>query len=236
MSLAPVRDLMRAKAGQPIIMITVGLTERRSTHGVEQHKARQASGTPPPIWRRIFHIAAGSSIPVAGIFFVPGAMVVALAVLSAGALGLDLVRFRVGWLNRQFLRWLAPLLKEGEGHRITGATYMVVASLTVFLLFDAPMAVASLLFLSLGDPAAALVGLITPGPRVSGKSPGGTVAFLVVSLAVVGLLTASGAVDYHWGLLAGAAVAALVELAPLPVDDNFTIPVVSGAAMHFLVA
>lgn len=161
-------------------------------------------------------------------------MVVALAVLSAGGLGLDLVRFRVSWVNRQFLRWLAPLLKGDEGRRITGATYMVIAGLAVFLLFDVPVAVAAMLFLSLGDPAAALVGRRTPGPRVFGKSPGGTVAFVAVALAVVAALAWSGAVEYHWGLLVGAAVAGLVELLPLPPDDNFTIPLVSGAAMHLL--
>jgi len=34
--------------------------------------------------------------------------------------------------------------------------------------------------------------------------------------------------------LAGAAVAALVELASLPPDDNLTIPIAAGAAMHLL--
>ena len=38
----------------------------------------------------------------------------------------------------------------------------------------------------------------------------------------------------HWALLAGAAVAGLVELLSLPPDDNFTIPLASGAAMHFI--
>ena len=75
-----------------------------------------------------------------------------------------------------------------------------------------------------------------PGPRIWGKSPVGTAAFLAVSLAVVGLLVAAGVIDYHWGLLFGAAVAALVELAPLPPDDNLTIPLISGAVMHSLVA
>ena len=163
-------------------------------------------------------------------------MVIALAVLCAGGLGLDLVRFRVAWLNRQFLRWLAPLLKGDEGHRITGATWMVIGALVAFLLFDAKVAVVALLFLSLGDPAAALVGRRAPGPRLFGKSPGGTAAFLAVALAVVAVLVGSGVVPYHWGLLVGAAVAALVELVPLPPDDNLTVPLVSGAAMNFLIA
>lgn len=194
------------------------------------------SRTNPPIWRRLFHLIAGSSIPIAGIFLASSIMVIALAVLSVGALTLDLVRFRVGWLNRHFLRWLAPLLKGSETNRITGATYLIIAALAVFGLFDSTIAAASLLFLSLGDPAAALVGRPMPGPRIWGKSPGGTAAFLAVSLAVVGLLTGVGVIEYHWGLLVGAAVAALVELASLPPDDNLTVPLISGGAMHFLVA
>jgi dolichol kinase len=41
-------------------------------------------------------------------------------------------------------------------------------------------------------------------------------------------------VDYHWGLLVGAGIAGLVELASVPPDDNFTIPLATGAAMYFM--
>lgn len=190
-------------------------------------------GAPPPVWRRLFHLTAGSSIPVAGIFVPDLLMVLALAALAAGGLGLDLARFRVEGLNRIFLRWLAPLLKSDEGRRITGATYMAIAALVVFLVFDRPVAVAALLFMSLGDPAAALVGRRMPGLRIFGKSPVGTAAFIAVSWAVAGLLVGSGVVDYHWGLMAGAVAAGLAELAPLPVDDNITVPIAAATAMYF---
>ena len=193
------------------------------------------SASTPPIWRRLFHVVAGSSVPVAGIFAPEDGMVIALAVLAAGGLSLDLLRFRISWLNQVFLRWLAPLLKPEEGHRITGATYMLIAALIAFYFFGTTIAVAAMMFLALGDPAAALVGQRTPGPRIWGKSPGGTAAFVAVALLVVAVLGGTGAVDYHWGLLAGAAVAGLVELAPLRLDDNLTVPLVAGAAMHFLV-
>ena len=192
------------------------------------------SRPPPPVWRRWFHLIAGSSIPVAGIFASDWGMVAALAVLSGGGLGLDLVRFRIQWLNRQFLRWLSPLLKTDEGRRLTGATYLVIGALFTFLLFGPEVAVPALLFLSLGDPAAAVVGRRMPGPRIFGKSPGGTAAFVALGLVTVGALTGSGAVDYHWGLLIGALIAGLVELAPVDLDDNLTIPLIAGASMHFL--
>lgn len=192
------------------------------------------SKPPPPVWRRWFHLIAGSSIPVAGIFAADWGMVAALAVISGGGLGLDLLRFRVQWLNKKFLRWLSPLLKSEEGRRLTGATYLVTGALFTFLLFGPEVAVPALLFLSLGDPAAALVGRRMPGPRIFGKSPGGTAAFVALGLVTVGVLTGSGSVDYHWGLLVGALIAGLVELSPDYPDDNLTIPLIAGASMHFM--
>jgi dolichol kinase len=67
-----------------------------------------------------------------------------------------------------------------------------------------------------------------------GKSPAGTAAFIAVSLAVVGVLVGGNAIEFHWGLLVGAVIAGLVELASLPPDDNMAVPLVAGAAMHFL--
>ncbi len=192
------------------------------------------AGNQPPVPRRIFHVAAGSTLPIAGIFLPESAMVAGLAVLSAAGLGMEMARFKVEWLNRWLVRWFAPLLKADEDRRITGATYMVIGGLIAFLLFDTVAAVSAMLFLALGDPAAALVGRRMPGPRLFGKSPVGTAAFLVVSLLVVAVLVGSGRFPYHWALLVGAAVAALVELAPVPPDDNLTIPLAAGGAMHLL--
>ena len=191
--------------------------------------------TAPFIWRQLFHLIPGSIVPVAGIFAPQEITVIAFGALAFISLSLDLLRFRASWLNRLFTRWLAPLLKKEEDHRITGATYMVVAGFIVFLFFDKTVAVSAMLFLSLGDPVAALVGRRMPGPRLFAKSPVGTAAFVGVSLLVVTALVGSGAFQYHWGLLVGAVVAGLVELTPVPLDDNLTIPLISGAVMHLLV-
>ena len=126
------------------------------------------------------------------------------------------------------------LLKRDEDRRITGATYLLIGSFLAFLLFDKSVAIAVLLFLSLGDPAAALVGRPMPGPRVFAKSPVGTMAFIAVSLMVIGLLVFAGATEFQWIFIAGAVVAGLVELAPSPFDDNMTVPLIAGAVMQYL--
>ncbi len=195
---------------------------------------RDLPGPPPSIWRRVFHIFAGSSIPLGGIFVSETAMVWVLALLAIGGLVLDLVRFKIGWLNSIFMRMLAPLLKEDEAAHITGATYMVIAAFLVFAIFGKEVAIPAMFFLSLGDPAAAIVGRGMPGPRLLGKSPIGTVAFFVVGCATLAVLLSADGIDHHWALWVGVAVAGLIELASVPPDDNLAVPLLAGAVMFGL--
>lgn len=188
----------------------------------------------PPWPRRLFHAAVGTAIPVVALFLPEPLPALLIGIMAAVSLALDLIRFRIPWLNRLFLYWLSLLLKKEEEARITGATYLLIAACISFLIFDKEIAVAVLLFLSLGDPAAALIGRPTPGPRILGKSPVGTVAFVAASLLVVGVLEVTGVLEFHWVLVTAAVVAGLVELAPLPFDDNLTVPLISGACAQYL--
>ncbi len=188
----------------------------------------------PPACRRVFHVLAGSSIPLAGIFVPETVMIWALAMLATVGLFLDLVRFRIEWLNLVFTRLLAPLLKQDEVAHITGATYMGIAAFLVFLIFGKDVAIPVMFFLSLGDPAAAIVGKDMPGPRLFGKSPFGTAAFVAVACVTLAVLLAVDGIDHHPAIWAGATVAGLVELASVPPDDNLTIPLLAGAVMFGL--
>ncbi len=192
------------------------------------------SGSSPTIWRRLFHMAAGSTIPFAAIFLSSDTMIVATAALAGAALLVEAFRLRQPGVNSFLVSRFGLLLKEGERRKVTAATYFALAALVVFLLFDQPVAIAALLFLSLGDPAAALVGRRAPGIRFFGKSPLGTLAMVLVGLGIAGVLMAAGVADRHWGLYVGAVAAGLAELLPLPLDDNLTIPLVSGGVMALL--
>jgi len=171
---------------------------------------------------------------MAGIFLPWLVIIIPATGLMLISLGLDLIRINLAFANRIFLRFLSPVLKKNEDRWITGATYMLIATVVAFLVFEQNVAVVALLFLSVGDSMAALVGSRTPGPRIFRKSPGGSLAFIVGSLLVVLVLVGSGFIHYHWGLIAGALIAAGVELAPVRLDDNLTIPLLTGTFLHFL--
>lgn len=189
---------------------------------------------PPQLWRRLFHITAGSSIPIIGLLVNGSYIVVLSAALVGLAIGLELLRFAIPSLNRSLMSRLRYLFRPTEANKVTGATYMVIASLAAFLFFEREVAVAALLFNSVGDPLAGLVGSMARGPRLFSKSWQGTATYLLAAVALAYLLFGTGQAGPLWVLLVGAGVATLTELLPLPLDDNVSVPLVSGAVMALL--
>ena len=115
--------------------------------------------------------------------------------------------------------------RSHEEKKVTGATYYAVASFIVILLFSKEVAISSLLFLTFGDSAAALVGTRYGRHKIFQKSvEGSTACFLVCSLV--------GYVLLGWVGVVGALAATIIELLPIHVDDNLRIPLVSGGLMQ----
>jgi dolichol kinase len=154
-----------------------------------------------------------------------------LALLS---LALDTGRLRMGSMNRFFLRAFTVLLKTAEAGEITGVTFGLIAAFFAFYFYGSEIAIPVLLFLAVGDPVSALVGMRSPGPKVRGKSPVGSVAFVASALAAWAIVVAFGYGEWSWAIVAAAVIAAAVELATLPVDDNLTIPLVAGGFLMLM--
>ncbi len=188
----------------------------------------------PTLWlRRLFHLLAGSSIPV-GVLLLPSDLVRwGLIAGSATALSFEVGRGLKPSVNDLVVRRL-PFFKDTERWQVTGATYMALSATFIVFVFDKQITVLALLFMSVGDPLAALVGVRDRRVRVFGKSLAGTGAFAGGSVAAGALASLHPDVQLMWWIVPGAIVAALVELAPLPVDDNFTVPLVAAVAMTAL--
>ena len=183
------------------------------------------------LWRKLWHILGGLLFPALA-FFLPREWLLALLGLAAVILVTwEVLRFTSAGFGRWMNAHLQWVLKSREQYRPTGTTYLVLASLLVFVALDKDVAITSLLFLALGDPAAALVGQRFGRLRLGGKSLAGSLACLAVCISIGLLMLETGGGLTPAVVLAGAAAATLAEFLPLPPDDNLAIPVFSGLVM-----
>ncbi len=165
------------------------------------------------------------------------------AVLAAVAVLLmlfDLMKARVRPFRSFVRHFFGRVLRERELEGgMTGSTIVVASAAFTILVFREPVAVAALVFLSLGDSSAALVGKHFGRIRlVSGRTLEGSLAALNVCLAS-GMVMLWLAPDMGWRLtpatiLVGSLVATVSELVDMPLDDNFRIPVFAGIAMELM--
>jgi len=180
-------------------------------------------------------------IPVTAIFVPRMELVLILAALALALLLVDIVRSRNLVFRRFFLGLFGKVMrgKEQDG-AMTASTVLVASAALTILVFRTEIAVASLVFLSVGDSFAALVGKkFGKTPLVSGRTLEGSLAALLSCLAVsIPLLHVSGSMGWKLtprGLLAGAVAATLAELFEIPLDDNLRIPVFAGIVMELVV-
>jgi len=156
-----------------------------------------------------------------------------LIALVLGALVLDLLRLNAPRVGQFFRRFVGQMIREHEQFSLLGSTYLLLAALLAVEIFPQPVAAAALGFTVLGDAFAAIVGKAWGRRRLFHKTLEGALGGLAVCLAWAAFLALAG--HAPWGpLLAGAAVASLVELLPIPLDDNLGITLISGYTMKLL--
>lgn len=159
--------------------------------------------------------------------------------LMLGLLGLGFVFLSIDFLRMHdrhfgalFRRFFGGMVRAHEAFTLLGSSYLVIAAIFAVVLLPRPIAAAALGFTIVGDATAALVGKAWGRTPLFGKTLEGAFGGLAACLAW-------GAV-VHWVagapwnvVIAGALVASLVELLPIPVDDNLGMPLISGFAMAF---
>ena len=183
------------------------------------------------IQRKSIHLAT-TLIPLAYISIIPKKEHIFLicVFMSIGFLIADLMRLYWKTAEKYFLKIFSVLLREEElNNNLTGATYLFIGMTLAVILFPKTIAISVMLFLTISDPSAAIIGKIVPIKKIFNKSIGGFLGFLICAIIIV--IIAFGFT--LTGLLVALA-ASIVELMPIKLNDNLTIPIVSGYLFLFL--
>ncbi|MGB7061533.1 MAG: diacylglycerol/polyprenol kinase family protein [Candidatus Zixiibacteriota bacterium] len=191
--------------------------------------------------RKAIHLFA-LTIPI-GYFLLPKTpSLLILSPFVAGAIMIDIVRLRKLPLHGFLNRLLGPVLRDHEEEDFAGASYILSASFLSILLFHKSVAMAAISFIILGDIAAALIGRRFGKTKIpwsltkvnpfgnDRKSLEGSLSCLFMCLVVAMVIP-------HlplWIGIVGAVTATVAEGVSLPVNDNFSVPLLSGLCMQLL--
>ena len=195
--------------------------------------------------RKAIHLS-GLSVPAAILFFGRNATMALIALALLAALFLERRRL-AGKIE-------LPAVRDSEAGRVAGYIYYIFGALLTVLLFPPAIAIAAMLMLSLGDAASGIIGSVVRGSAVRTRIMEGQSWRRKPLLVVAGTFAVCFLAGYAAHLvevtffpvpvflspfvyLVGAAAATFADAVPLSfrkkvVDDNLSIPVLSGAAMY----
>lgn len=144
------------------------------------------------------------------------------------SLAIEVFRLNHPRTRNLFRHFFGELIRNHEEASLLGSTYLLIACLLSIHLFPKPVAVLALCFLIVGDTVAAIVGKSVGRIRIFGKTLEGSLACLAICFGITLFLPE---VPFHVAIV-GAVVATIFELLPIPLDDNFRIPLSAGFAME----
>ncbi len=154
-----------------------------------------------------------------------------LSILMVLFIIFDILRHKVAWVKSLFSLFIDSMLRshEQEG-KLTGATWVMIGAVISIILFSKPVAIIALIFMSIGDTAAGLIGQRYGKHKIWNKSWEGFFGGLFVCI-IIGMNYSLLPMTIS---LSGAVAAMVMEIVPIPLDDNFKIPLGAGAIMMML--
>ncbi len=185
--------------------------------------------------RKVWHMVMGLTIVA---LYLSGYSRSAAVVTLGSILGLDLLvemaRLKIPAFNEKIMRFWSPIMRNCEVNRMSGIPYYLAASVLAIGIFPKPIAVLSIAYLACGDPIASTFGILYGDKSIrfrNGRSligtAAGVLACAIVTFIFLSSLHLSDATVITLSVIGGLA-GGMAEMLPLDIDDNFSIPMVSG--------
>ncbi|AIL65659.1 Cytidylyltransferase family protein [Rickettsiales bacterium Ac37b] len=199
---------------------------------VEQHSVTSE------ILRKILHLSF-IIVPISYYFFSKEEMFPVIMVLTILVLVVDLARHFNDKLQFILYRYFAKFARISEARSLTGASFMMIASVLVIGLFPKVIAITSLSILVISDSLAALVGKYFGRIRLGNKTLEGSLTFFFSGITIVFIISKMFNENLDFILYGTIAVfgATFVEFFSkgFKIDDNLSIPLTIAIIFELLV-
>lgn len=183
--------------------------------------------------RKLLHLS-NLVIPFTYLFYFDSKVeaLIILLPITLFALLIEYLRISSISVKNIFDKYLFSMLRNHEkSGKYTGATWVFISSTLSIGIFPKDIAVISLIYMSIGDTAAGLIGRKFGRIKIYNKTLEGALAGFIVCL-FVGLM-----IDLNLSktlVAIGALSAAIIELMPISIDDNLRIPLFTGTVMYVM--
>lgn len=193
------------------------------------------------LMRRFWHLFWGV-IFLIGIYFSDVALVnwgyFSLSIALLGFL-LDFLRLRNEEVNESLSKVFGPIMRKSEKLSFSGLPFYALGIALAIFLYDRHITILSIMFLVFADPIASITGVYFGRDRLlPNKTLQGTIAaftvclFISISYLVLHDFNSPNIIMFSFF---GAIMGALSELlGAFNIDDNLTIPVVSGVSLTMI--
>lgn len=190
--------------------------------------------------RKLWHMCTG----LVGLSFYSGLglssqeMAWALLILAISAIAVEITRLKVMAVNKVVLKIMKPFMRESEKNSMSGFPFYALGVSLALLMFDEKIAILAALFLMFSDPISSLFGILYGKDKIVGnKSLQGAMAGFIVCYIltfVYGSYYYRPGVDLLLFSVVAGVIGSISELCSIFVDDNLTIPIVSGLGLTLL--
>ncbi len=190
------------------------------------------------ILRKLWHISTGSICIY--LYYVLGydKQFWAWFALICAALGFlfDIVRLKSYKINSTFLKYVGPILRTSEKETFSGLPFYALGMSLSLFFYKEPIALLSIFFLVFADPISSFCGVlfgkdkILPNKSVQGSAAGFFTCYLI-TLFFLSQSNATNADILVFSLVSGIIGSFSELVSAYNVDDNLTIPVLSGLGM-----
>ncbi len=153
-----------------------------------------------------------------------------IGIVSLCFITLDIFRFLHKKTNVLLTEKIKAIFRKGEEKRFSSMTIFLISTFIIILFFEIEIAITALIFLIFGDMFGKIFGLAYGRHKIFEKTLEGTLAYLG-SVIIIGFILFTSLDIALIVLIAGGIAAPLIELLPIGINDNFTVPIISGAVM-----
>jgi dolichol kinase len=190
------------------------------------------------ILRKVWHITTGSLGLFAFVRSSESQLFWALLTLGIAVAGFstDIIRNRIPKLNSIVIKLMGPLMRRSEKEGFSGLPfYALGVSLSLFF-YSRDIAIVSCMFLVFSDPLSSFFGVlygkdkILPNKSLQGAVAGFFTCYLITLFYAMNTATL-GTHLLVFSIVAGVIGAASELVSAFNIDDNLTIPVLSGLGL-----